>query len=148
MYDRFPTDRDWANRWEKRIKDFDPSFRRKSNDIVCSLHFAKTSMEPTTRQLVDHALPIYFPQKINQSTENQRINPPSNLKLPVKQLESVDRVVICKKSASDAKILNETCCIPGCCSKFDDSVPKIHGFKYGLVYLIQFFLYQIAEKKK
>lgn len=64
LANRYPTDKEWADKWEKRIKEFDPKYRRKSNDIVCSLHFAKTSMQPVTRQLCDHAVPIYFPQKI------------------------------------------------------------------------------------
>lgn len=116
MYEnRFPTDADWANKWEKKIKDFDPKYRRKSNDIVCSLHFAKSSMQPITRQLVDHALPVYFPQKVNESHVEQ--NP--------------DQLVAQKsvKSISNSTPMLSKCCIVGCPTDFSNAENKINGFK-------------------
>lgn len=58
-------------------------------------------MQPVSRQLVDHALPIYFPQKAID-TQNRNTN----------------------ETIPDSK-----CCITGCPTKFDDMESKIHGFK-------------------
>ncbi|XP_055313503.1 uncharacterized protein LOC129574899 [Sitodiplosis mosellana] len=110
IYYLFPTDADWAHKWEMKIKDFDPRYRRKSNHIVCSLHFAKSSMQPISRQLVDHALPIYFPQK---ATTTQ----------PLPQQKST-------KPVPDSTSTESKCCITGCPTKFDDTDPKIAGFKF------------------
>lgn len=118
---RFPTDSDWSNKWEKRIKEFDPTFRRKSNDIVCSLHFAKASMKPVSRQLVDHALPIYFPNTKQDEPQTQK-------KLPMKA--SVETK--CVKPVPDSTSSDSMCCIVGCRTKFDESDPRIHGFRYEL----------------
>lgn len=110
---RFPTDAAWAKKWEKEIKEFDPTYKRKSNDVVCSLHFAKSSMIPVSRQLVDHALPVHFPQKAtdaHQSKSSESVSVPKSLLSVPKSMSSVSK-----------------CCITGCPTKFNDS-PKIHGF--------------------
>lgn len=62
FYLRFPKDTEWADKWEKKLKEFNPNYVRKVDDKICSLHFAKSSMNPTTRQLQDHAIPVNFPQ--------------------------------------------------------------------------------------
>lgn len=116
---RFPTDTEWAHKWEKKIKEFDPKYRRKSNDIVCSLHFAKTSMQPVSRQLIDHALPIYFPQKAVETE-------------PTKKVQKVG-----KHAATDSLVTSDPmaailsmCCINGCSTKFDDPDNAIPAFEY------------------
>lgn len=115
---RFPTDADWADKWEKRIKDFDPNFRRKSNDIVCSLHFAKASMKPVSRQLVDHALPIYFPNTKQDEPQPQKT-------LSVKPIT----LTKCIKTVPDSTSSNSKCCINGCPTIFNESNSQIHGFR-------------------
>ena len=122
-----------------KIKDFDPKYKRRSNDIVCSLHFAKSSMQPVSRQLVDHALPIYFPQKAatlqrtKLPTEQPVSGQPKSTKLPVPDSTSVD----------------SKCCIGGCPTKFDKTEPKIRGFKYVFVKILlhdEFFINCIRNK--
>lgn len=123
---RFPTDRDWADKWQMKIKEFDPNYRRKSNDIVCSLHFDKTSMKPVSRQLVDHALPINFPQKQNDTQKIQ--NTPRTL--PTKPEMATITAVRVVKSVPDSTSHTSKCCIVGCPTKFDSSSPKILGYRY------------------
>lgn len=62
LFLRFPKDAEWADKWEKKLKEFNPNYVRKLDDKICSLHFAKSSMNPATRQLQDHAIPVNFPQ--------------------------------------------------------------------------------------
>lgn len=62
FYLRFPKDTEWADKWEKKLKEFNPNYVRKVDDKICSLHFAKSSMNPANRQLQDHAIPVNFPQ--------------------------------------------------------------------------------------
>lgn len=73
-------------------------------------------MQPVSRQLVDHALPIYFPQKA-----------PDSQRTKIAETVSVQKIV---KPVPDSTSADSKCCITGCPTKFDDTEPKIHGFRY------------------
>lgn len=81
-------------------------------------------MKPVSRQLVDHALPIYFPQKVIDSPQPQ-------WKLTTKQTGQNEEKRM--ESVPDPSSSYENCCIVGCPTKFNDSMPKIHAFKYVLL---------------
>lgn len=80
-------------------------------------------MKPVSRQLVDHALPIYFPQKVIDSSQPQ-------WKFPTQQAVGNEEKRM--ESVPDSTLVDENCCIVGCPTKFNDSVPKIHALKYVL----------------
>lgn len=122
-HNRFPTDKDWADKWEQKIKENDPSYRRKSNDIVCSLHFAKSAMKPVSRQLVDHALPVSFPNAKPDFTRNGQS--PQRTICVKQPIESTYIKSVPDSTSSDSK-----CCVVGCQTKFNETNPKIHGFRY------------------
>lgn len=106
---RFPTDADWASQWFKRIKEYDPEFKREKMSVVCSLHFAKSAMHPSTRQLVDHAIPVAFPPPPAQPTNNGNKAAPTGL--PAAHVSRIG------------------CCVDGCSTTFDSNI-QIPGFRY------------------
>lgn len=78
-------------------------------------------MQPVTRQLVDHAQPIYFPQKLSESQAEKKTQ-----QLTFKK--SVNSVV--RKPLS----ISSKCCIIGCPTDFNNAENKIQGFKYAFSY--------------
>lgn len=87
-------------------------------------------MMAVSRQLVDHALPIYFPQKTTtnsmpqqktqqtqKSQQSQKPQQPSSSRQHMNGETTIEPVIT-------------KCCIDTCPTKFDNSEPKIHGFKY------------------
>lgn len=121
---RFPTDNEWAQKWERKIKEFDPSYRRKSNDIVCSLHFAKSSMISVSRQLVDHALPIYFPRNAGAPQPTKKQDEPT-----VKRPEP-PTTRRSSQSVSNSSSDQSRCCIVECTTKFGGPDDDIQAIEY------------------
>lgn len=109
---RFPTDAAWASQWYKRIREYDSEFKREKMSVVCSLHFSKSSMHPSTRQLVDHAIPVAFPSTKVQPAKNSN------------ETEQTERGQ--SAQTQESKI---ACCIDGCTTIFDTNV-QIPGFRY------------------
>lgn len=70
-------------------------------------------MKPITRQLVDHAVPIYFPLSVKSKTE------PSVVKITQANLKAVHPI-------------SDICCINDCSTKFTND-SKIIGFKYVMI---------------
>lgn len=60
---RYPTDEQWADSWEQRIKKHDPNYKREEKAVICSLHFAKSDIYPQDRKLVDNAQLVHFPPR-------------------------------------------------------------------------------------
>ncbi|XP_031621665.1 uncharacterized protein LOC116339768 [Contarinia nasturtii] len=120
IYYLYPTDEEWAQKWENVIKKNDPTYQRKKQDIVCSLHFAKSSMQPVTRQLVDHSLPVFFPRKCTnpQITSKPEAKPTNTNANTVSHIEKTVNASLSK------------CCVDGCKTEFPNDNPKIKGFEF------------------
>lgn len=73
-------------------------------------------MDPETRQLVDHALPVYFPR------DNGMLNQQRLLPLKLTPAAAMD-------GPKSAKPPGTYCCINGCQTQFDKSNLQIPGFK-------------------
>lgn len=125
---RYPSDEEWAASWERRIKDYDPLYKRKPNDLLCSLHFAKASMDPISRQLVDHALPVYFP-RFNGISSQQRLLPMKLTAITSASTTPSTGGIKSAKKIPSHSMAGTRCCINSCPTRFDESDPKIPGFK-------------------
>lgn len=136
FWNRYPSDEEWAASWEKRIKDYDALYKRKEGDLLCSLHFAKASMDPVSRQLVDHALPVYFPRFNGGLPNQQRILPMkltavSSTSITTTTTATTDGIKSSKLIPSHSISQTDSrCCINGCPTRFDETDSNIPGFKW------------------